>query len=67
MGIQDALSSMNITFADLSSVIYCAGPGSFTGLRISYSAVQGFMLAQGIKSVGVSTLRAMIYNLKDSV
>jgi tRNA threonylcarbamoyladenosine biosynthesis protein TsaB len=66
MGIQDALSSVNIKFADLSSVIYCAGPGSFTGLRISYSAVKGFMLAQGIKSAGVSTLRAMIYNLKDS-
>jgi tRNA threonylcarbamoyladenosine biosynthesis protein TsaB len=66
MGIQTALSKTDIKFTDLKCVVYCAGPGSFTGLRISYSAVKGFTLAQGIKSVGVSTLRAMIYNLKDT-
>ena len=65
MGIQDALLGTGIKFTDLKSVVYCAGPGSFTGLRISYSAVKGFTLAQGIKGVGVSTLRAMIYNLND--
>lgn len=66
MGIQNALSTTNIKFSDIDLVVYCAGPGSFTGLRISYSAVKGFMLAQGIKSVGVSTLRALMYNLKDA-
>lgn len=66
MGIQNALSKTDLKFTDLKSVIYCAGPGSFTGLRISYSAVKGFTLAQDTKSVGVSTLRAMIYNLKDT-
>ncbi len=66
MGIQAALSATGIKFNDLKKVVYCAGPGSFTGLRISYSAVKGFMLAQGVNSIGVSTLRALMYNLNDA-
>jgi len=66
MSIQDALSKKRLGFSDLDAVVYCAGPGSFTGLRISYSAVKAFVLAQGIKAFGVSTLKAMLYNLKDA-
>lgn len=66
MSIQEVLDKNKIKFSDLSKVVYCAGPGSFTGLRISYSAVKAFVLAQGIKAVGVSTLRALMYNLKDA-
>ena len=66
MSIQEVLKNNKIKFSDLSTVVYCAGPGSFTGLRISYSAVKAFTLAKGIKAVGVSTLRALMYNLKDA-
>jgi tRNA threonylcarbamoyladenosine biosynthesis protein TsaB len=66
MSIQEVLDKNKIKFSDLSKVVYCAGPGSFTGLRISYSAVKAFVLAQGIRAVGVSTLRALMYNLKDA-
>ena len=66
MSIQNVLDENKIKFSDLKMVVYCAGPGSFTGLRISYSAVKAFTLAQGIKAVGVSTLRALMYNLKDA-
>ena len=66
LGIKTALLETGIEFKDLASVIYCAGPGSFTGLRIAYSAVKGFELATGLKSYGVSTLFALIHNLKNS-
>jgi len=66
MSIQEVLNNNKIKFSDLGTVVYCAGPGSFTGLRISYSAVKAFTLATGIKAVGVSTLRALMYNLKDA-
>jgi len=66
MSIQEVLNRNKIKFSGLSTVVYCAGPGSFTGLRISYSSVKAFVLAQGVKAVGVSTLRALMYNLKDA-
>ena len=66
MSIQEVLDKNKIKFSDLNMVVYCAGPGSFTGLRISYSAVKAFSLAKGIKAIGVSSLRALMYNLKDA-
>ena len=66
MNIQNELAENGLKITDINTIVYCAGPGSFTGLRISYSAVKAFALAQNINTVGVSTLRAMMYNLKDS-
>jgi len=38
------------------------GPGSFTGLRVGVSAVQGLSLACGKPAVGVSSLQALALN-----
>jgi len=65
VSIQKALSDMKIDFSEIAKVIYTAGPGSFTGLRIAYSAVKGFVMATGVESHGVSTLKALMYNIKD--
>ena len=65
VSIQKALSDMKIDFSEITKIIYTAGPGSFTGLRIVYSAVKGFVMATGVESHGVSTLKALIYNIKD--
>ncbi len=58
--IKDSLKTHGVDFKDIEKVIYCSGPGSFTGLRISYSAVKGFSIAAGIEHKGVSTLKALI-------
>jgi tRNA threonylcarbamoyladenosine biosynthesis protein TsaB len=42
--------------ADLEGFAVTAGPGSFTGLRVGMSCVQGLALAGGRKCVGLSTL-----------
>jgi tRNA threonylcarbamoyl adenosine modification protein YeaZ len=65
LNIDEIFKKLNITFSDISEIIYGAGPGSFTGLRIVYSAVAGFSLARSLPSFGVSSLKALIYNLKD--
>ena len=64
INIQKVLADSKIDFSAIDTVVYTAGPGSFTGLRIAYSAVKGFTMGTCVKSHGVSTLRALMYNIK---
>ena len=45
--------------ADVDLFAVAAGPGSFTGLRVGISTLQGFALANGRPLVGVSALDAL--------
>ena len=54
-----ALESASLTPADLDLVVFCRGPGSFTGVRIALSVAKGLALATGVPLVGVSSLRAL--------
>ena len=65
INIQKVLSEAKIDFSQIDTVVYTAGPGSFTGLRIAYSAVKGFTTATAVKSHGVSTLKSLMYNIRN--
>jgi tRNA threonylcarbamoyladenosine biosynthesis protein TsaB len=47
--------------ADLNLVACMKGPGSFTGLRIGFSAAKGIALAMGIPLIAVPTLDCIAY------
>lgn len=60
--IDDALAEANIT---LSRLDYCAlvnGPGSFTGIRIAMSVIQGLAYGAKLPVVCASSLEVMAYD-----
>lgn len=63
--IDDVLTRVNIAINDIDLFAVSSGPGSFTGIRIGVSAIKGIAMALNKPCVGVSSLEAMAYNLKD--
>lgn len=52
--IEELLARHNTTWGDLTALAVGTGPGNFTGIRISVSAVRGLALGLGIPAIGVS-------------
>lgn len=60
-----ALKTAGITSAELDYTSVCMGPGSFTGLRLAFSALKAIKLAHGVPLYGVPTLDAYSYHYKN--
>ena len=58
------LHNAGLTVADMDLIAVAAGPGSFTGLRIGVSAAKGLAWALDLPCCGVSTLEAMVENVR---
>jgi len=57
--LQDLVPGGDLRARGVDCLAYSAGPGSFTGLRIAASAVQGLAFSNGLPVVGVSTLAVL--------
>jgi tRNA threonylcarbamoyladenosine biosynthesis protein TsaB len=57
--IRRLLASSGVSLAQCARIGVCAGPGSFTGLRVGLATAWGFGRARGIPVEPVSTLEAM--------
>ena len=57
------LSDAGLTLNDMDAFAAITGPGSYTGLRIGISAVQGICYALGKPCIGVSALEALAANV----
>ena len=54
--LQALLPSGQLRQHGIEAIAYSCGPGSFTGLRIGASAVQGLAFTSGLPAIGISTL-----------
>lgn len=54
--LQSLLPSGDLRAQGVDAIAYGCGPGSFTGLRIAASAVQGLAYANSIPAISISTL-----------
>jgi tRNA threonylcarbamoyladenosine biosynthesis protein TsaB len=57
--IRETLQMAELELPEIDAFAISLGPGSFTGLRIGISTVQGLAFAGGQPCVGVSTLEAL--------
>ena len=60
--IKELLSDSNQSLASVSEIILSAGPGSFTGLRVSYAWAKGFAIAQPCSITQVSFFEHILRN-----
>ncbi len=61
--IEFVLKSAATELKDIGAIAVSAGPGSFTGLRIGFSAVKGIAFGAGIPVAAVPTFEAMALNI----
>jgi tRNA threonylcarbamoyladenosine biosynthesis protein TsaB len=54
--LQELLPNGDLRAHGIEAIAYGCGPGSFTGLRIAASAVQGLAYASGLPAISISSL-----------
>lgn len=64
--IKDLFSSQNLQLKDIDLIVCDKGPGSFTGIRIGIATAKGFSDSLNINSIGISSLEALAYNVKEN-
>ena len=62
-GIHFLFTTSKANPEDIRAIIVATGPGSFTGLRVGLSAAKGMAQGLQIPIIGVSSLRAMAFQL----
>jgi len=60
------LATLDLTVKDVERYAVAVGPGSFTGLGVGISTIQGLSLVQSVPIVGVSTLAALAEGVRDA-
>lgn len=64
--VSNLFASSGMQPIDLSGIIVCTGPGSFTGLRVGIAVAKGMAVALDIPVVGVSLFEIAALRLQNS-
>lgn len=62
--IEQALTETNLNLKSIGLIVCDKGPGSFTGIRIGVGTALAFQDSLNIPCVGISSLEALAYNVK---
>ena len=57
--VQDVLKNAALGFDDLTDIVVCNGPGTFTGIRIGLSAAKTFGMVVNVPVYGVGSMQAL--------
>ena len=63
--INEIFTSSNLSLDNIDLLASCVGPGSFTGIRIGIATVKAFSDVKNIKTVGVTSLESLAYNVSE--
>ncbi|MBO4898134.1 MAG: tRNA (adenosine(37)-N6)-threonylcarbamoyltransferase complex dimerization subunit type 1 TsaB [Clostridia bacterium] len=64
--IDTVLNFAKLDISDIDLFAVSNGPGSFTGLRIGVGTIKGLAMGQNKPVCGVSSLKALCYNVKNA-
>ena len=64
--VDEIFKSSNLSLDNIDLLACCVGPGSFTGIRIGIATVKAFSDAKDIKTVGVTSLESLAYNVAEN-
>lgn len=64
--IEKILQETNLNLKVIDLIVCDKGPGSFTGIRIGVGTVLAFQDTLNIPCVGISSLEALVYNVKQN-
>lgn len=62
--IDEVVKANGVTLKEIDGLLFGAGPGSFTGLRIACGIAQGLAYGLDKPLIGVSTLKAIAYHYR---
>ena len=63
--IKNLLKTIDLKMEEINGIAVSIGPGSFTGLRIGLSVAKGLCYARSLPLLGIPTLDAMAFFLKE--
>ena len=63
--IDFVLKEVNLKSEELDYTALCEGPGTFTGLRLAFSALKAIQLAHNVPVYGIPTLQVYAHPFKD--
>jgi tRNA threonylcarbamoyladenosine biosynthesis protein TsaB len=59
--IKTLLSESNLKIQDIDAIAFGAGPGSFTGIRVTCGIAYGIAYANNLPIIGINTLEALAF------